>query len=153
MNGEIIINYITEHCTQVAKLPKPLTVTEANKLLADADYSDILNILGEMENKRDLLKKYRSAYLTAKKFLEFSRNRKSVRENKYPQQIPGFKTRSPETSAPLQARISKEKFFEKHPIGSVYESKSGTRFIVDEDFLTSEDGQSVLPISNLLRRL
>ena len=63
-------NYVTENLKNVSKLSNQLTYDECEKLLAIHDRQKIADILIQMENKKDLSKKYTSVYLTALNWLK-----------------------------------------------------------------------------------
>ena len=47
------------------KMDKPLTLKQAKKLKEEYGEEIVLDVFGAMDNKRDLVKSYRSAYQTA----------------------------------------------------------------------------------------
>ena len=58
---------------QVMKLSSPLTINEFEKLKKEFTEGAVMDILLQMENKKDLLKKYTSANLTARNWLNNNR--------------------------------------------------------------------------------
>jgi hypothetical protein len=65
-----IQSYISLNLKNVSKLSNQLTYDECEKLLASYDRNRIADILLQMENKKDLTKKYTSVYLTALTWLK-----------------------------------------------------------------------------------
>jgi len=63
-------NYIISTLKNVSKLSNQLTYDECVKLMSSYDREKIGNILLQMENKKDLTKKYTSVYLTASSWLK-----------------------------------------------------------------------------------
>jgi hypothetical protein len=63
-------NYIVSTLKNVSKLSNQLTYDECVKLMSSYDREKIGNILLQMENKKDLTKKYTSVYLTASSWLK-----------------------------------------------------------------------------------
>jgi len=63
-------NYIVSTLKNVSKLSNQLTYDECVKLMSSYDKEKIGNILLQMENKKDLTKKYTSVYLTASSWLK-----------------------------------------------------------------------------------
>jgi hypothetical protein len=56
--------WIEQNCPRVAKLQEPITFDEANKILEKHSWEFATDLLGEMENYRQLKTKYISAYRT-----------------------------------------------------------------------------------------
>lgn len=68
--------YIKDTLKNVSKLSSQLTYDECEKLLASYNRTRIADILLQMENKKDLTKKYTSVYLTASSWLKRDFNNK-----------------------------------------------------------------------------
>lgn len=64
-----IVVHVEENLVNVAKLPKKLTSQEAENLVQEFGEKNVLEVLEAMENFKPLLKKYVSAFRTAKNWL------------------------------------------------------------------------------------
>jgi hypothetical protein len=61
--------WVIENCPNVSKLKYQLKTTDCDKLIKKYPRGIIVEVLNAMENKADLLKKYRSVYLTCDSWL------------------------------------------------------------------------------------
>jgi hypothetical protein len=57
--------YMKNKYPYIMKMDKPLTLKQAKKLKEEYGEDIVLDVFGAMDNKRDLVKSYRSAYQTA----------------------------------------------------------------------------------------
>ena len=76
-NERIFYEGMLENYPNVCKLDDPLTYKQYKKLQEKYDTSIITDVLMAMENKKDLTKKYRSAYLTLNKWIQLEKERSS----------------------------------------------------------------------------
>ena len=63
-------NYMKQHYPYLMKMDKPLTRQQAKKLKEDFGEEIVLDVFEAMDNCKQLLKKYRDAYKTAKNWCE-----------------------------------------------------------------------------------
>jgi hypothetical protein len=86
--AELMIKWINDNCPDVSQMKLPITIKEAIQLLAIYKKDSIKSILQSMENKPDLRKKYKSAYLTCLNWLKNRSDSELPTQNKYEIIIP-----------------------------------------------------------------
>ena len=67
---EYFCNWIIKENTTVAKMDNQMKEAQYETLRKTYSKDDIKDVIGQMENKKDLLKKYSSVYLTANNWLK-----------------------------------------------------------------------------------
>lgn len=67
---EKFVGWISENTPNIAKLSSPFSLEEFLRIKKEFPGEAVKNILQQMQNKKDLLKKYTSAYLTALNWLK-----------------------------------------------------------------------------------
>lgn len=102
---------IREEYPQISKLKSQLTYEEAVKLSGESE-GTLTDILNAMENKADLLKKYKSVYLTICNWLKIRKTPNS--DGKNFRSNSGFNPNFGGGKREIPTRYSEEKFDEPH---------------------------------------
>lgn len=137
--AEMLCEYANKECDALAKMQKPLSLPEANELIAKFGYDATTRQLAKMNNWRGIEKKNRSVFLTCAKWFEMDEKKGYGKAKVEPYRKP---TASPELA----------EFKKRFPIGTEIESPTGRRYIVGETFLEPLDGDGVMPISYAIGR-
>jgi len=121
--AETMLMYVEMNCDLVKRLPKQLTALEAQQLIDRYSYSDVIEMLNKMNNYAKLAKNYRSVYLTCMKW--FKLDIKNGYREAPVSQI---------TGKPMnEAELRKQKFLDKYPVGSEFETSEGRKYRVSTD--------------------
>lgn len=65
-----LVEYLNTNCPQVQSLPTPINNFDAERLLAEFDKYDLVEVFMAMENTKQLKKKYNSANLTVRSWIK-----------------------------------------------------------------------------------
>ncbi len=87
-NTSYLITYIVENCPSVGKLRDQLTEDQALTLELDFGRFAVVEILNQMENFKDLTKKYKSVNLTCRNWLK--RNERNKKKSSYEDDLRRF---------------------------------------------------------------
>ncbi len=77
--------WIQANAPQVGRLTSPFTEKQYVQIRRDWDINDVMDVLKAMENKKTLLKDYKSAYLTCDNWLKIRAEKGQNRKNDAPQ--------------------------------------------------------------------
>lgn len=133
---EEILQFIDENCSNIKKLPKQMDERQVSSLLHRYTRDQIVMQLEKMENYKPLAQKYTSVYLTCMKWFELDEKK-------------GYITHKP-TRIEVKEVSKKEMFLKKHPVGSKFQSNTGTLFIVeDETFARRLSDGDLIPLQYL----
>lgn len=80
--------WIQTHTPEVAKMQQPFTESQYRSLQQNYSPREVAEVLEDMSNSANLLKKYKSAYLTCKSWLKMRRERRGVMPMAQPQRKP-----------------------------------------------------------------
>lgn len=80
--------WILTHTPEVAKMQQPFTEAQYRSLQQNYTSREVAEVLEDMSNSANLLKKYKSAYLTCKSWLKMRRERRGGMPMAQPQRKP-----------------------------------------------------------------
>lgn len=80
--------WILTHSPEVAKMQQPFTESQYRSLQQNYTSREVAEVLEDMSNSANLLKKYKSAYLTCKSWLKMRRERRGGMPMAQPQRKP-----------------------------------------------------------------
>ena len=80
IQSTIFCEFLDKNCPTVRQLKNQLTVDQAETLFTEFGFDPVCEVLEAMENYSELLKKYKSVFLTAKNWLK-SRNQKQQQQH------------------------------------------------------------------------
>lgn len=80
--------WILNHAPEVAKMQQPFTEAQYQSLQQNYTSREVAEVLEDMSNSANLLKKYKSAYLTCKSWLKMRRERRGGMPMAQPQRKP-----------------------------------------------------------------
>lgn len=80
--------WIQTHTPEVAKMQQPFTESQYRSLQQNYSPREVAEVLEDMSNSANLLKKYKSAYLTCKSWLKMRRERRGGMPMAQPQRKP-----------------------------------------------------------------